>query len=73
MPRLRHAGHVAPTARRRPAHRHARLQVVNQVGDERDEDEEDQDDQEDDDVALHFGGSAEKRSDRELLVGEGAV
>ena len=54
MPRLRHAGHVAPTARRRPAHRHARLQVVNQVGDERDEDEEDQDDQEDDNVALHL-------------------
>jgi len=53
---LCHAGHVAPTARRRAAHRHARLQVVDQVGDQRDEDEEDQDDQEDDDVALHLGG-----------------
>jgi hypothetical protein len=36
------------------------LQVVDQVGDERDEDEEDQDDQEDDDIALHFEGLAEE-------------
>jgi hypothetical protein len=49
---LRHIAH----ARRRSAHRHARLQVVDAVGDEGDEDEEDQDDEEDDDVALHFGG-----------------
>ena len=63
-----HAGHVAPAARRRAAHRHARLQVVDQVGDQRDEDEEDQNDQEDDDVALHLGGLAERLGSEAWVV-----
>lgn len=50
--RLSHIAHTARCA----ADGHARLQVVDAVGDERDEDEEDEDDEEDDDVALHFGG-----------------
>lgn len=50
--RLRHVAH----ARRCAADCHARLQVVDEVADERDEDEEDEDDEEDDDVALHGGG-----------------
>lgn len=49
---LCHRSHVAPTARC-PTDRHPRLQVVDQVRNQRDQDEEDQDDEEDDDVALH--------------------
>lgn len=52
--RLRNTRHVAPAARC-PAHRHPRLQVVDQIRNQRDQDEQDQDDQEDDNVALHLG------------------